>query len=68
MFCVFIKVNCSENSGKADGKNARINRSNFVLSYVLTHSKSQCVELSKSIKLLVLIAFAQHLGCKRLKS
>lgn len=47
--CFFIKVNCSETSGMADGKNAQINRSNFVLSYVLIRSKNQCVELSESI-------------------
>lgn len=51
-----------------DGKRTWISRPNFVLSYVLTHSKSQCVELSKPIKLLVLIAFAQHLGCKKIET
>lgn len=35
---------------------------------VLTHSRSQCVELSKSIKFLVLIAFAQNLGCKKIEN
>lgn len=47
--CVFIKVRCYEISGNVDGTTARMNRSNFVLSYVRTLSKSH-VELPESIK------------------